>query len=39
MYQVKGIPFTVLIDKEGKIIKTNLRGDSLEAELEKIFGF
>jgi peroxiredoxin len=39
MYQVKGIPFTVLIDKEGKIIKTNLRGEALEAELKQIFGF
>lgn len=39
MYGVKGIPFTVLIDQEGKIVKTNLRGESLEAELQKIFGF
>jgi peroxiredoxin len=39
LYQVKGIPFTVLIDKEGKIIKTNLRGEALEAELKQIFGF
>lgn len=39
MYGVKGIPFTVLIDQEGKIIKTNLRGPDLEAELKKIFGF
>jgi len=39
IYQVRGIPFTVLIDKEGKIIKTNLRGEALEAELAKIFGF
>jgi hypothetical protein len=38
MYQVKGIPFTVLIDKEGKIINTNLRGESLESELKNIFG-
>ncbi|MEY3426181.1 MAG: hypothetical protein RL679_1539, partial [Bacteroidota bacterium] len=34
----KGIPFTVLIDKEGKIIQTNLRGQALEAELARIFG-
>jgi peroxiredoxin len=39
LYQVQGIPFTVLIDKEGKIIRTNLRGEDLEAELVKIFGF
>jgi peroxiredoxin len=38
LYQVKGIPFTVLVDKEGKIIKTNLRGEALEAELARIFG-
>ncbi len=37
-YQITGIPFTVLIDQEGKIIKTNLRGEALEQELQKIFG-
>ncbi len=37
-YQVRGIPFTVLIDKEGKIIKTKLRGPELEQELMRIFG-
>jgi thiol-disulfide isomerase/thioredoxin len=37
-YQVKGIPFTVLIDKEGKIIDTKLRGEALQLELENIFG-
>ena len=39
LYQVRGIPFTVLIDKEGKVLKTNLRGAELEAELARIFGF
>jgi peroxiredoxin len=39
LYGVKGIPFTVLIDQEGKVIKTNLRGPDLEAELSKIFGY
>jgi peroxiredoxin/sulfur relay (sulfurtransferase) DsrC/TusE family protein len=39
MYGVKGIPFTLLIDQEGKIIKTNLRGPALEEELAKLFGF
>lgn len=38
LYGVRGIPFTVLIDQEGKIIKTKLRGPALEAELERIFG-
>jgi thiol-disulfide isomerase/thioredoxin len=38
IYQVKGIPFTVLIDKEGKIVQTNLRGEALDVELKRIFG-
>jgi peroxiredoxin len=38
IYQVTSIPFTVLIDQEGKIVKTNLRGDALEQELYRIFG-
>lgn len=38
LYGVSGIPFTVLIDKEGKIIKTKLRGPQLEQELARIFG-
>jgi len=37
-YGVTGIPFTVLIDAEGKVIATGLRGDGLERELQKIFG-
>lgn len=36
-YGVKSIPFTVLIDKEGKIIATGLRGDDLRLKLEEIF--
>lgn len=39
LYKVKGIPFTVLVDKEGKIIQTNLRGEELENTLKSIFGF
>ncbi len=38
-YKVSGIPFTVLIDKEGKIIQKNLRGEELENVLKSIFGF
>ena len=38
-YQVRGIPFTVLIDATGKIIQTNLRGEALESELKRIFGY
>ena len=37
IYGVKSIPFTVLVDQEGKIIATNLRGAALDLELEKIF--
>ncbi len=39
LYKVSGIPFTVLIDKEGKIIKTNVRGEELELLLKNVFGF
>ena len=37
-YGVGSVPFTVLIDQEGKIIKTNLRGSALEEELKILFG-
>jgi peroxiredoxin len=37
-YLVKSIPFTVLIDKEGKVIGTNFRGIDLENQLKAIFG-
>lgn len=30
IYNVQGIPYTVLIDKEGKILAKNLRGEELE---------
>lgn len=35
-YQVQGIPYTVLIDKEGKIIAKGLRGAELEKKLEEV---
>ena len=38
MYEVSSVPFTLLLDRDGKIIKANLRGPALEAELAKIFG-
>jgi thiol-disulfide isomerase/thioredoxin len=38
LYGVNSIPFTVLIDKEGKIIETGLRAASLEQKLKSIFG-
>lgn len=39
LYQVSSIPFTVLIDQNGNIINTNLRGAALEQTLMSIFGF
>lgn len=38
LYGFRGIPYTVLIDKEGKIIATRLRGAALERKLESILG-
>ena len=38
IYKVNSVPFTVLIDKDGKIIKLNLRGEALSNELLQIFG-
>jgi peroxiredoxin len=35
-YQVNSIPATFLIDKAGKIIAKNLRGDALEQKLEEV---
>lgn len=37
LYGFNSIPHTVLIDKEGKIIATGLRGASLEQKLEELF--
>ena len=37
-YNVSSIPHTVLVDKEGRIIATGLRGEPLKEKLEKIFG-
>jgi peroxiredoxin len=38
LYGVNSIPLTVLIDKQGKIIATNLRGEQLEQKLKEILG-
>ena len=38
IYGVKSIPFTVLIDREGNIVGTNIRGPELENQLKAIFG-
>lgn len=37
-YGISSIPFTVLVDKEGKVIDKNLRGPALEAKLAELFG-
>lgn len=37
LYGVKSIPQTYLIDKEGKVIAKNLRGEMLEQKLKEIF--
>lgn len=39
LYNFRGIPYTMLVDKEGKIISTKLRGKQLEQKLQSIFGF
>lgn len=36
-FGIEGIPFSILIDKEGKIIAKNLRGPALGRKLDEIF--
>ncbi|MCF6360292.1 MAG: AhpC/TSA family protein [Cyclobacteriaceae bacterium] len=36
-YGITGIPFSILVDRNGVIIAKNLRGAALEVELEKVF--
>jgi thiol-disulfide isomerase/thioredoxin len=38
LYSVSSIPQTVLLDREGKIIQRNLRGEALSAKLKEVFG-
>lgn len=38
LYSVTSIPQTVLVDKEGKIIARNVRGEQLGAKLKELFG-
>ncbi len=38
LYGVQSIPFSVLLDKEGKIIAKDLRGESLESKLVELLG-
>ncbi|MBI3233320.1 MAG: TlpA family protein disulfide reductase [Bacteroidetes bacterium] len=37
-YNVNSIPFSILLDKDGKIIATNLRGEELENKLKELLG-
>ena len=37
-YGINAIPYTVLLDQEGKVIAENLRGATLEGKLQEIFG-
>jgi peroxiredoxin len=37
LYGVRAIPFNLLLDKEGKIIAKNIRGEELQARLAEIF--
>ena len=36
LYAIRGIPHTILLDKEGKIIAKDLRGENLEAKLAEL---
>jgi peroxiredoxin len=38
LYQVRGIPATFLLDKNGKIIAKNLRGSALDEKLKELLG-
>lgn len=38
LYNVTAIPYTVLLDPDGKVIATKLRGKNLENKLASIFG-
>ena len=38
LYGISSIPSTVLVDRDGKILARNLRGQALENKLKEIFG-
>lgn len=38
LYNVTAIPFTVLIDPDGKVVQTKLRGRALEQKLAEVLG-
>jgi thiol-disulfide isomerase/thioredoxin len=37
LYRIESIPFNLLLDKEGKIIAANLRGESLQQKLAELY--
>lgn len=37
-YLFSGIPYLVVVDKDGKIVEKNVRGESLDKAMKKIFG-
>jgi thiol-disulfide isomerase/thioredoxin len=37
LYKIESIPFNLLLDKDGRVIATNLRGQALEEKLNEIF--
>lgn len=37
-YLFSGIPYLVVVDKDGKIVEKNVRGESLDKSMKKIFG-
>ena len=37
-YNIRAIPRNFLLDRDGKIIATNLRGEGLEKKLKEVFG-
>lgn len=38
LYQFEAIPFTCILDREGKIVAKNLRGPQLEAKIKELLG-
>jgi thiol-disulfide isomerase/thioredoxin len=38
LYSITSIPQTILLDREGKVLARNLRGESLQAKLQEVFG-
>ena len=39
IYKFSGIPHTVLVDRDGSIVDTKVRGAALEDKLETLFGY